>query len=171
MTDIVARLRFAAKWPDTPPDFSMPNLMNSAADEIEHLRFALVDIGKHSLEPPAFAATTIAVRYMTDIKDGPCFYCGKRTSRIAGDPGQWPLIFCQPDGTGFVRYHHTRCVVDRLPDVKPTSQKAAVVADTIRLCEELVRMAAFVENKKIQQKIYKTVHQLQLLDQLAKDQS
>jgi hypothetical protein len=54
--------------------------------------------------------------------------------------------------------------------MKTAKRKAAVVADTIKLCEELVRMAAFVENKRVQQKIYKTVRQLQLLDQLAKDQ-
>ncbi len=54
--------------------------------------------------------------------------------------------------------------------MKTAKQKAAVVTKTMELCEELVRMAASVENKKIQQKIYKTVHQLQLLEQLAKDQ-
>lgn len=40
-------------------------------------------------------------------------------------------------------------------------------ADTMKLCEDLVRMAAFIENKKVQQKIYKAVRQLQLLEQLA----
>jgi hypothetical protein len=54
--------------------------------------------------------------------------------------------------------------------MKTAKQKALVVADTMNLCKELARMAASIENKKIQQKIYKTVHQLQLLDQLAKDQ-
>lgn len=49
-----------------------------------------------------------------DTPDGPCFYCGEMTSSYAGDPGRWPLRFCQRDGTGITRYHHTRCVTDRL---------------------------------------------------------
>ena len=39
--------------------------------------------------------------------------------------------------------------------------------DTIELCKELVTMAAFVENPHVQEKIYKAVRQLQLLDRLA----
>jgi hypothetical protein len=46
--------------------------------------------------------------------DGPCFYCGEWTNGYAGDPGLWPLQFCQPDGTGVTRFHHTRCVSSRL---------------------------------------------------------
>ncbi len=49
-----------------------------------------------------------------ELRDGPCFYCGEMTSSLAGNPGKWPLIFCQPDGTGRVKYHHTSCVVTRL---------------------------------------------------------
>ncbi len=51
--------------------------------------------------------------------------------------------------------------------MKTAKKKAAVVADTMKLCEDLVRMAAFIENKAVQQKIYKAVRQLQLLEQLA----
>jgi hypothetical protein len=36
------------------------------------------------------------------------------TNHFAGDPGLWPLRFCQPDGTGIARFHHARCVTDRL---------------------------------------------------------
>lgn len=43
-----------------------------------------------------------------------CFFCGKPCSSLAGDPGQWPLGFAHPDGTGVVQWHHTSCVVDRL---------------------------------------------------------
>ena len=52
-------------------------------------------------------------------RDGPCFYCGEMTSSLAGNPGKWPLIFCQPDGTGSVKYHHTSCVVTRLRAAAP----------------------------------------------------
>ncbi len=51
--------------------------------------------------------------------------------------------------------------------MKTAKQKVAVVANTMRLCDDLVRMAAFIENKTVQQKIYKAVRQLQLLEQLA----
>ncbi len=51
--------------------------------------------------------------------------------------------------------------------MKTAKKKAAVVADTMKLCEDLVRMAALIENKAVQQKIYKAVRQLQLLEQLA----
>ncbi len=51
--------------------------------------------------------------------------------------------------------------------MKTARKKAAVVADTMKLCDDLVRMAACIENKTVQQKIYKAVRQLQLLEQLA----
>lgn len=44
-----------------------------------------------------------------------CFYCGEPCSNLAGDPGQWPLIFAQADETGIARAHHVECVVSRLP--------------------------------------------------------
>ena len=39
--------------------------------------------------------------------------------------------------------------------------------DTIELCKELVTMAAFVDNTRVRDKIYKAVRQLQLLDKIA----
>lgn len=48
------------------------------------------------------------------MADAACFYCGEMTSEFAGDPGMWPLVFSQPDGTGIARWHHARCVVRRL---------------------------------------------------------
>jgi hypothetical protein len=47
---------------------------------------------------------------------------------------------------------------------KPSPPK---LVDTIELCKELVIMAAFVDNARVQEKIYKAVRQLQLLDRLA----
>lgn len=46
--------------------------------------------------------------------DGPCFYCNEITDSFAGNPGRWPLVFAHPDGTGIVKHHHVKCVVDRL---------------------------------------------------------
>lgn len=53
-------------------------------------------------------------------EDGPCFYCGEQTCSVAGDPGRWPLVFCQPEGTGIVRFHHTSCVTERLAALAAT---------------------------------------------------
>ena len=46
--------------------------------------------------------------------DGPCFYCGEPTVSVAGNPGKWPLVFAQHDGTGKAKYHHVECVSRRL---------------------------------------------------------
>ena len=44
----------------------------------------------------------------------PCYYCDELTNSLAADPGSWPLAFTHPDGTGEVKWHHTRCVQERL---------------------------------------------------------
>lgn len=56
-----------------------------------------------------------------------------------------------------------------MPKKKPAKRKPSPpkLVDTIELCKELVIMAAFVGNWRVQQKIYKAVRQLQLLDKLA----
>jgi hypothetical protein len=41
--------------------------------------------------------------------------------------------------------------------------------DTTELCKELVAMAAFIPSQRLQDKIYKAVRQLQLLDKLVAD--
>lgn len=41
------------------------------------------------------------------------------------------------------------------------------LVDTTELCKDLVAMAAFLGNSRVEQKIYKAVRQLQLLDKLA----
>ncbi len=51
----------------------------------------------------------------------------------------------------------------------PTMRKPSVPqpVDTIELCKDLVRMAGFLEDRRGQEKIYKAVRQLQILDKLA----
>jgi len=61
-------------------------------------------------------------------EDGPCFYCGEQTCSVAGNPGRWPLVFCQPDGTGIARFHHTGCVTDRLFAATPAVGGEARIA-------------------------------------------
>lgn len=54
--------------------------------------------------------------------------------------------------------------------MKKTKYKTPPSAvDTTELCKELVAMAGFLEDKRVQEKIYKTVRQLQLLDKLVAD--
>jgi hypothetical protein len=77
-------------------------------------------------------------------EDGPCFYCDRQTSSLAGDPGEWPLVFCQPDGTGVVRWHHTRCVTNRL--FVPTTDCDAVAGDAKALLELAQWVADQYEN-------------------------
>jgi hypothetical protein len=41
--------------------------------------------------------------------------------------------------------------------------------DTIELCKELVAMAGLLEDRRVAEKIYKAVRQLQILDKLASE--
>lgn len=47
-------------------------------------------------------------------QDGLCYYCGKMTSSIAGNPSEWPLMFCHSDEPGKMKHHHTGCVTQLL---------------------------------------------------------
>ena len=49
---------------------------------------------------------------------------------------------------------------------KPSSPRRV---DTTELCKKLVAMAGFLEDKRVQEKIYKAVRQLQLLDKAASE--
>ena len=65
-------------------------------------------------------------------RDGVCFFCGNPTSMLAGNPSQWPLIFCFGDETGVAKTFHVGCVIKRLnrtekaEHVAATAQSAAV---------------------------------------------
>ncbi len=47
-------------------------------------------------------------------QDGICYYCGKMTNSLAGNPGQWAVMLCHSDEPGKVKYHHQLCVSKRL---------------------------------------------------------
>lgn len=49
---------------------------------------------------------------------------------------------------------------------KPSSSKPVITHD---LCIELVAMAGFVEDRRVRERIYKAVRQLQILDKLVAD--
>jgi len=46
--------------------------------------------------------------------DGPCYYCGKETFSLAGDPGEWPVMLPHADDPGKVKPHHVKCILSRL---------------------------------------------------------
>lgn len=56
--------------------------------------------------------------------DRVCEFCGVMTSSLSANPGMWPLVFTHPDGSGRVKYHHVRCVQDRLFADPPTQPEA-----------------------------------------------
>ena len=70
----------------------------------------------------------------TRLVDGHCFYCREMTNHLSCDPGLRPLQFCQPDGTGITRFHHTKCVVDRL--AAPVAGRAEPIAWRYRSKDE-----------------------------------
>lgn len=44
----------------------------------------------------------------------PCYYCRLSIDGLAGDAGKWPLGLSHSDYPGVIRWHHMRCVVERL---------------------------------------------------------
>jgi hypothetical protein len=47
-----------------------------------------------------------------------CYYCGEECNSLAGNPGRWPIPLTHPDEPGVVKWHHIRCVSERLSDDK-----------------------------------------------------
>ena len=66
----------------------------------------------------ARAAWDAAVNYtMAELPQGHdefCEFCGERCNGFAGNPSEWPIALCHPDGTGIVKWHHERCVSERI---------------------------------------------------------
>lgn len=48
--------------------------------------------------------------------DQPCYYCKQPCNDLAGDPGLWSIPLTHPEEPGVVKWHHIRCVSERLPD-------------------------------------------------------
>lgn len=75
-----------------------------------------------------------------------CYYCGEPCEGFAGDPGRWPLAFGHRDNPGVTKWHHVRCVTDRLienqalallsPPSAETGERAAKLdAIALEFCE------------------------------------
>ena len=61
----------------------------------------------------------------------PCYYCRRPCSRVAADPGEWPIPLCHADEPGVVKWHCTRCVSERLDRAPPPE----LGAEGLRLSE------------------------------------
>ena len=59
-------------------------------------------------------ATPTSNQHRSKLDPGTCAFCGEPTDNLAGNPGMWSLMFTHPDGTGYARDHHVKCVQDRL---------------------------------------------------------
>lgn len=54
----------------------------------------------------------------------PCYYCGKPTDDLAGDPGQWGVGLSHMDAPGVLKWHHAGCMAERLVN-RTTIERAA----------------------------------------------
>ncbi len=43
-----------------------------------------------------------------------CYYCEKLCNSLSANPGDWPIGLCHRNEPGVVKWHHTRCVSDKL---------------------------------------------------------
>jgi hypothetical protein len=53
-------------------------------------------------------------------EDGICYYCGKMTNNLSGNPSEWSIALCHRDEPGKVKIHHTGCVTTRLIENQAT---------------------------------------------------
>ena len=63
------------------------------------------------------------VKWTDNTCDGLCYYCGKMTDRLAGNPSNWPMNFPHQDDPGKVKPHHTSCVLKELRRIKELETK------------------------------------------------
>src|SRR4051812_15543997 len=68
---------------------------------------------------------------MIDSHDELCWYCGKRCSSLAGNPGIWPLLLpLDETNPGHCVAVHTGCVLNRLKRCDAEIRKATVEASS-----------------------------------------
>lgn len=48
------------------------------------------------------------------VQDGPCIWCGGQTNSLSAFPGDWPLHMPWGEPAGVNKFHHERCVLERL---------------------------------------------------------
>ncbi len=80
------------------------------------------------------------VAELTEPHDGPCHYCSRTTNSLAGNPSEWPLMFCHEEDPGRSKHHHVGCVTKKL-----RSAEAAEARET-ELAGALNDVAEFMED-------------------------
>lgn len=93
-------------------------------EDVEALKAVLVEMSKQKER----ADTAEMLLRDLEGQGAPCYYCGKPCNHLAADPGQWPIALCHRDEPGVVKWHHERCVSERLIENQPAvSEKPAHV--------------------------------------------
>lgn len=59
-------------------------------------------------------AEVVGMSGLGEGHDEPCYYCKGRCDNLAGSPGEWAVALCHSDDPGVVKWHHTKCVSERL---------------------------------------------------------
>jgi hypothetical protein len=80
---------------------------------------ATVSTGPSSLgkEQAASELAEALDRYPSRSTEGhgeACYYCGEKCNSLAFNPGRWPIPLTHPNEPGVVKWHHIRCVSERL---------------------------------------------------------
>jgi hypothetical protein len=64
----------------------------------------------------------------------PCHYCGEPCDALAGNPGLWPLGFAHSEDPGVCKWHHARCVTQRLALADEQRVRIAKLESALRTC-------------------------------------
>lgn len=92
-----------------PCKVDMPEIAdNTKAELIERLTLAVGRIAGVNQE-------------LLETKKYTCYYCGKETNDLSGNPGDWSIPLTHRDEPGKVKYHHISCVSERLVENQPSS--------------------------------------------------
>lgn len=66
----------------------------------------------------------------------PCYYCGKPTNDLAGDPSEWTVVLCHEDAPGVGKAHHEGCVFRRLQSASALARQKERLIDSLGEMEE-----------------------------------
>jgi len=62
---------------------------------------------------------------LTERHDGPCYYCGRATCGLAGNPSEWALMFGHKEEPGVGKHHHVGCVIKKLSEGETAEARVA----------------------------------------------
>lgn len=86
----------------------------------------------------------IPMREGVPIQAGPpvighCYFCGDPINELAGDPGQWPLMFCHADDPGKAKPHHVECVTKRLAVAEAAERAHEAGEAALNTADQLIK--------------------------------